>query len=180
MISEGASKSILSPILKSAENQAATLLLEEFKLQLNVKDEIEKLKERLKLIYAFLDDAELKQQHDEKTKVWVGNLQDVAYDAEDVLDEVAPEASQLKLMGAQMDWIGQVSDFVLSCFTCSIMSSCLFHRGIAIGIKEIREKLDEIEKSGTVLGIQQSGSQHYDIKKLDFSYGISDGNKLHR
>jgi hypothetical protein len=53
----------------------------------------------LSKIEAVLDDAEEKQDNRVAVKKWLDDLRDLAYDAEDILDEFATEALRRKLMG---------------------------------------------------------------------------------
>ncbi|KAK2969236.1 hypothetical protein RJ640_003470 [Escallonia rubra] len=56
---------------------------------------------KLKLIQAVLSDAEEKQITANSVNTWLQQLQDLAYDLDDLLDELATEALRRKLMMAQ-------------------------------------------------------------------------------
>ncbi|OMO87390.1 NB-ARC domain-containing protein [Corchorus olitorius] len=59
--------------------------------------ELKKWEKVLRNIQAVLDDAEDKQMRDRQVKLWLAELQDLAYDVDDVLDEFATEALGNKL-----------------------------------------------------------------------------------
>ncbi|WRX11848.1 Rx [Theobroma cacao] len=60
--------------------------------------EVEKLRTELLEIRAVLDDAEERQLKDESVKIWLSNLQNLAYDVDDILDEIATDISMRNLM----------------------------------------------------------------------------------
>ncbi|EOY20386.1 Disease resistance protein RPS2, partial [Theobroma cacao] len=62
-----------------------------------VFEEINKWEKMLRDIRAVLDDAEGKQMKDQYVKNWLADLQDLAYDVDDILDEFATEALGRKL-----------------------------------------------------------------------------------
>ncbi|KAH9726733.1 hypothetical protein KPL70_008392 [Citrus sinensis] len=76
-----------------------------------VDSELKKWERKLKMIQAVLNDAE-KQLTDEAVKMWLDDLQDLAYDAEDILDEFATQALESKLMAKNQDSSGQVLSFM--------------------------------------------------------------------
>ncbi|XVF82289.1 hypothetical protein PTKIN_Ptkin16aG0034200 [Pterospermum kingtungense] len=62
-----------------------------------IQKELDKLKNELKKINALLDDAEEKQLKDHSIKIWLSELQNLAYDVDDIVDELETEASRRKL-----------------------------------------------------------------------------------
>ncbi|XVF30493.1 hypothetical protein REPUB_Repub16aG0062800 [Reevesia pubescens] len=65
---------------------------QEIRLVWGVQSHLEKLKKTLTTIKAVLLDAEEKQAHDQQLRVWLQELKDACYDAEDLLDEFEIEA----------------------------------------------------------------------------------------
>ncbi|KAK8985386.1 hypothetical protein V6N11_068643 [Hibiscus sabdariffa] len=66
-----------------------------------VYDQLKEWKSVLPDIRAVLNNAEEKQIKDEGVKSWLEDLQDLAYDADDILDEFAYEELRLKLQKTQ-------------------------------------------------------------------------------
>ncbi|OMO92614.1 NB-ARC domain-containing protein [Corchorus olitorius] len=58
----------------------------------HVRKELKKWEKTLRDIRAVLDDAEQRQMKDQSVKKWLADLQDLAYDIDDILDEFATEA----------------------------------------------------------------------------------------
>ncbi|KAK9159684.1 hypothetical protein Syun_006025 [Stephania yunnanensis] len=69
--------------------RAISLAFDEVGLVIGVKGEVKKLKDVLTHIQSVLQDAEEKQVKEKRVKVWLQQLKQVSYDAEDALDEIA-------------------------------------------------------------------------------------------
>ncbi|XP_062096565.1 putative disease resistance RPP13-like protein 3 isoform X2 [Humulus lupulus] len=65
----------------------SSLLEDEVKLLSGVRDEVVFVKNELDRIRAFLRSADAKEDQDEEIKVWVKQVREVAYDAEDIIDD---------------------------------------------------------------------------------------------
>uniref|UniRef100_A0A803MMY7 Uncharacterized protein n=1 Tax=Chenopodium quinoa TaxID=63459 RepID=A0A803MMY7_CHEQI len=71
---------------------------------------IKKWKIQLTRLEALLDDAELQQFHSKPVKLWLNDLQDLAYDIEDILDHFAIEAQRYQLKQAEEDQANALDD----------------------------------------------------------------------
>ncbi|KAL5802193.1 hypothetical protein ACOSQ4_030498 [Xanthoceras sorbifolium] len=87
---------ILSAVLPVLFDKLASPELLNFVTQEGVRPKLKKWKKTLKTIKKLLNDAEQKQQDDD-VKSWLDDLRDLAFDAEDILDEYATEALRRKL-----------------------------------------------------------------------------------
>ncbi|XP_062093357.1 putative disease resistance RPP13-like protein 3 [Humulus lupulus] len=65
----------------------SSVLEDEAKLLSGVRDEVVFVKNELDLIRAFLRSADAKEDQDEEIKEWVKQVREVAYDAEDIIDD---------------------------------------------------------------------------------------------
>ncbi|KAM3686004.1 hypothetical protein ACJW31_11G163800 [Castanea mollissima] len=65
--------------------------------QEKVDADLKRWRTTLMKIHAVLDDAEEKQMTNKLVKIWLGELEDLAYDVDDILDEFATEALRRKL-----------------------------------------------------------------------------------
>ncbi|GKV51305.1 hypothetical protein SLEP1_g57974 [Rubroshorea leprosula] len=132
--------------------QLKTIIYEEgkreVKLVTGVGKEIKRLEENLESIQALLDDAEERQMKDKSIKIWLERLKEVSYDMEDVLDEWNTALLKSQLYEADQNifslFVGKVCHLCLSCFCCG---QVVHRRGIALKIKDINERLDEIAKA---------------------------------
>ncbi|KAL9432130.1 hypothetical protein AB3S75_027199 [Citrus x aurantiifolia] len=128
-------------------------------LQGGVSSELRKWERKLKMIQAVLRDAEEKQLTDEAVKMWLDDLQDLACDAEDILDEFATQALEHKLMAEGLDQPGsssKVRNLVpAACFRCfSPITTVKFNFSMRSKIKEITSRLEELCKQRIELGLQ--------------------------
>ncbi|KAL5200370.1 hypothetical protein ABZP36_021573 [Zizania latifolia] len=79
--------SMALPLVGSAISKASSAAAEETSLIMNVQTDIRYIKDELETIQGFLKDAELMKEKDERLKVRVRQVRDLAYDIEDCLDE---------------------------------------------------------------------------------------------
>jgi hypothetical protein len=109
---------------------------------------LEKLKISLMSVNALLEDAEEKQLTKPTVKVWLDELKDVVYDAEDILDEIATEALQRKL-DAEFQTTSSKVHHSISAFLSH------FIREIDQKIKYLLDKLEYLARQKDVLGLKE-------------------------
>ena len=142
---------------KKKKNMAAELLLtfsmeqtlkrlsyiaaEGIRLAWGLEGQLRKLNQSSTMIQAVLHDAARRPVTDESVKRWLQNLQDVAYDAEDVLDEFAYEIIRKNQKK------GKVSD------RFSLHNPAAFRLNMGQKVKKINEALDEIQKDAARFGL---------------------------
>ncbi|KAK1579043.1 hypothetical protein Q3G72_035127 [Acer saccharum] len=98
----------------------------------HVLPELQKWKKKLLKMEAVLADAEEKKLTDKPVKMWLDDLRDLAYDLEDLLDELATEELERKLMTVQNNNINSRSTSLLEnihvhncpALTCLSSSGC--------------------------------------------------------
>ncbi|KAH1065465.1 hypothetical protein J1N35_030452 [Gossypium stocksii] len=83
---------VLAPMLQVVFEKVASRVLKEIAHSCGFNDEIQKLQRALRMIQAVLEDAEEGQATDKALKLWLTELKEVAYDADDLLEEFTPEA----------------------------------------------------------------------------------------
>ncbi|XP_044471495.1 putative disease resistance RPP13-like protein 1 [Mangifera indica] len=74
------------------EKLAASTELLRFPQQEQIQEDLKKWEMTLRMMEAVLEDAEERQGKNEKVKIWLGKLQNLAYDVEDTLDELLYES----------------------------------------------------------------------------------------
>ncbi|XP_077237373.1 putative disease resistance protein RGA3 [Tasmannia lanceolata] len=136
---------IVSTSLASVFVNLKELEIQEIKSIWGVEKELEMLQSTVKVIQDVLEDAEEKQIHSKAVRNWLRKLKVVAYDAEDILDDIATEAllSMLKY-GVQPSKRNQVRKFLFSCFSST--NPVLYRSDIAHKISEIRARQVDKEK----------------------------------
>ncbi|KAL5828221.1 hypothetical protein ACOSQ4_020018 [Xanthoceras sorbifolium] len=131
-------EAIVSPIAGFLLGKLASLSYQEVCLMWGVKTDLLKLERTLTFINAVLLDAEQQQLHNHQIRVWLQELKDVCYDAEDVLDEFEIQALRRQVMLNRGSITQKVRNYL------SLPKSVAFRFTIGHKIKEIRERLDEV------------------------------------
>ncbi|GLT52290.1 hypothetical protein SLA2020_256380 [Shorea laevis] len=132
---------IVSLILAELKTTIIDRGKKEVKLLVGLEEEVEKLERNLDLIHGVLAHAEEKKRTDDLVKKWLDRLKEAAYDMEDALDEWRT-AVEMELRGAENQRKVLLCNFV-SCFSFHQLSA---RRKIALNIKAINQRLDEIVK----------------------------------
>ncbi|KAL6320010.1 hypothetical protein AAG906_003107 [Vitis piasezkii] len=130
-------ESFLSSIAEKIIVKIGSVIGEEIGLAWGAKRELKRLENVLATIKAVLVDAEEKLWKDQELHDWLGNLKQVCYDAEDVLDEFEYQALQRQVVSH-----GSIKRKVLLFFSSSNPLPFSFKMGHKI--REIRERLDDI------------------------------------
>ncbi|KAK2987570.1 hypothetical protein RJ640_012340 [Escallonia rubra] len=114
---------------------------------------------KLQLIEAVLSDAEEKQITAKSVNMWLQQLQDLAYDLDDLLDELATEALRRKLMMAQPTQASNPSLFrnliPACCSTNFTPRAVQFDLNISSEIDNITERLQDLLKQKSDLNLMR-------------------------
>ncbi|KAL5712712.1 hypothetical protein ACHQM5_014856 [Ranunculus cassubicifolius] len=133
---------IVSPFLDLLFNKLSSLISREYRLLSGVNKDLEKLSRILSIIKNVMIDAEVKQINDKRTRDWLRELKDAAFDAEDVLDECELEALKQETELENPNCTKQVSESFSACFG---FKQILFRHKMGKRIKELIERFDEID-----------------------------------
>ncbi|KAL5986134.1 hypothetical protein ACLOJK_028124 [Asimina triloba] len=103
----------LSASLQVVFQSLASPILKEMGSLAGINKDLKKLSRTLLRVQAVLNDAEERQINEEVVRIWLRDLHVVAYDADDVLDEMATELlrSKMEAGGGTMNDGNQVSSF---------------------------------------------------------------------
>ncbi|XVF78757.1 hypothetical protein PTKIN_Ptkin14bG0161500 [Pterospermum kingtungense] len=126
-----------------------------------VHDQLKEWKSKLPCLQAVLNDAEEKQIKDEAVKNWLSDVQDLAYDVDDILDEFAYEALRLKLQQAQAQAsTSKVRKLIPTCCTSYFSpTSVMFRTEMISKIKDITARLNNLASQKDVLELREIVSQ---------------------
>ncbi|RQO98965.2 hypothetical protein POPTR_013G041800v4 [Populus trichocarpa] len=136
-----AAELLLTFSMEETLKRLSYIAAEGIRLAWGLEGQLRKLNQSSTMIQAVLHDAARRPVTDESVKRWLQNLQDVAYDAEDVLDEFAYEIIRKNQKK------GKVSD----CF--SLHNPAAFRLNMGQKVKKINEALDEIQKDAARFGL---------------------------
>ncbi|XP_031249206.1 putative disease resistance protein RGA3 [Pistacia vera] len=130
-------ETIVSVIAEELLDKLSSLASNEMGLAWGVQKDAQELVDTLTTIKAVLLDAEDKQIHSEKLKVWLGKLKEICYDAKDILDEIEVEGLRKQVVNSQSS-TRKVRHFFSS------SNPIAFRFTLGHKIKEIKKRLAKI------------------------------------
>ncbi|KAL0006401.1 hypothetical protein SO802_013962 [Lithocarpus litseifolius] len=147
---------LLSAIVK----QLGPFISSEFALTASVEKEVQKLETKFRTIQAVLNDAEKRQLKEEAVKLWLDKLKRVSYEMDDVLDEWNTAMIKEEIEKQQKDEEKAETSTPKKRKVWPLISvpNHFQHRDIAHKIKELNEKLDEINKEREMYGFEFSSA----------------------
>ncbi|KAK9997542.1 hypothetical protein SO802_022228 [Lithocarpus litseifolius] len=130
-------EAIATEVAKGILGNLIPLVTDQIGLAWGFKDELTRLRENVEMVQALLADAEKRQVGEERVRLWLQKLKDVAYDADDVLDELAYE-----LLRRKVEIQNQMKRKV--CFFFSFSNPIAFRFKMANKVKTIADSLKRI------------------------------------
>nr|POF15949.1 putative disease resistance protein rga1 [Quercus suber] len=137
---------VLSVVAEEILGKLISLATEQISLAWGFKDELTRLRDSLTMIQAVLADAERRLVREEFVRLWLQRLKDVAYDADDVLDELAYE-----ILKRKVEIRNQMKRKV--CFFFSFSNPIAFRCKMANKVKTIAESLKRINDEANQYGL---------------------------
>ncbi|XP_050273498.1 putative disease resistance protein RGA3 [Quercus robur] len=138
-------------LVSAIKDQLSSFITSEFTSIANVKGEVQKLESKFHTIQAMLNDAEKRQVKEEAVNIWLYKLKDVSYQMDDVLDKwnTAMIKAEIEKQQKDEEEKAETSAAKKRKVWPPISIPNLFqHRDIAHKIKDLNEKLDEIDREG--------------------------------
>ncbi|KAH7576041.1 hypothetical protein JRO89_XS02G0281100 [Xanthoceras sorbifolium] len=138
-------EAVLTVSLDLLLNKLASSELLSFASREQILADLKKWENKLRIIYAVLEDAEEKQITNRFVKSWLVDLQNLAYDVEDILDEFETVAMERKLSHQPTEAsTSKVRKLIPTCFTNFNPRSLKFNKTMGSEIKEITERLEQL------------------------------------
>ncbi|KAK9997549.1 hypothetical protein SO802_022235 [Lithocarpus litseifolius] len=141
-------EAIVTEVAKGILGKLIPLVTDQIGLAWGFKDELTRLRGSVEMIQAVLADAEKRQVGEERVRLWLQKLKDVAYDADDVLDELAYE-----LLRRKVEIRNQMKRKV--CFFFSFSNPIAFRFKMANKVKTIGESLKRINVEAVQFGLAE-------------------------
>ncbi|TKY68416.1 putative disease resistance RPP13 protein 1 [Spatholobus suberectus] len=117
---------------------------------------LKKFQKTLLLLKAVLNDAEDKRVKNEAVRIWLDELKDVAFEAEDILDEFATEVLKRRLQSMSQSQVQTTFTQVWNLVPTSLNPrNLMFDVEIESKIKEITERLETIANERHELGLSE-------------------------
>ncbi|XP_044479426.1 disease resistance protein RGA2-like [Mangifera indica] len=167
-------ETIVSGIVEKVLGKLISLASDEVSLAWGVKNDVQQLADTLKTIKVVLLDAEEKQIHDSKLRVWLEKLKEVCYNAEDILDEVEVEDLRKQVVHHQ-----SITRKVCHFFSSSNL--VVFRFTLGHKIKEIKKRLAKItaDKNDFIL-TEKIDSNHVIDRERETHSFVRDSNVIGR
>ena len=132
-----------------AVERLAYLLIHKASFLLEVKDQVEQMQTELRRMQCFLEDADAKQEEDKKVRNWIAEIREVAYDAEDVVENFilhVEKEGKIRGMVRQMDF------------------------SVGSKIQDIQKKISDLTRSLETYGIKtvresEASSSRYELQQ---------------
>ena len=116
---------------------------------------LDKWRKMLSRIRAVLDDAEEKQHTNKDVKRWLDDLRDMAYDAEDILDEFDTEALLCKLDGENEGSTSKVRNLLPTCCTGFTPHALKKNIRLESKITEITDRFNDLVEQEAKLTLKE-------------------------
>ncbi|KAL7616327.1 hypothetical protein Lser_V15G03607 [Lactuca serriola] len=134
-----------------------------------IDSKLKKWKKNLPLIQAVLADATQKQIKERAVQLWVNDLQELAYDIDDVLDDLATEALRRKLnQEAQASSSSsKVLKLVPNCCTNFTPRNIMYGQQMSSKLEEITIKLHDLVDQKNDLGLNVTDERSTPERRLE-------------
>ncbi|XP_075656986.1 putative disease resistance protein RGA3 [Castanea sativa] len=153
-------------LLSAIVERLGSFISSEFKLTVTVKEEVQKLQTKFRTIQAVLNDAEKRQLTEEAVKLWVDKLEGVSDEIDNVLDEWKTVMMKAEIEKQQKKFVEEEEAETSTAKKRKVWSitpnfnfsvpNLFQRRDIAREIKDLNEKLDEINKEKEMCGFELS------------------------
>ncbi|KAJ0965215.1 hypothetical protein J5N97_026353 [Dioscorea zingiberensis] len=144
-------------IVSLAVTKLGALIAQEIVYLREVGDQLHSLRDELQWMQAFLKDADDSiKGGNERAKLWVNQVRDVAYDAQDIIDTYIYKIHQQRRRP-----IGHLSSTLTKCITCTSQLTILHELGNQIA--NVKKRAEEISANKSKYGIESVGGTSSNI-----------------
>ncbi|RWR84920.1 disease resistance protein RPM1-like protein [Cinnamomum micranthum f. kanehirae] len=127
----------------------ASLLQQEASLLQGLRSSLREIQLELQSMHSFLKDADRKKCSDDRVKTWVGQVREVVYEVEDIIDEYLYHVANEERGGGLPRRV---------CKIILLPRRYCYKRQIASKLQEIRSKIFEISNRSKRYGLLEEGS----------------------
>ncbi|PIA24719.1 hypothetical protein AQUCO_71000001v1, partial [Aquilegia coerulea] len=161
-------EALVSVVLEQLGSIVIHEFAQEVKLLVGVEEQVDKLTETLTIIAAVLEDAEEKQVKNKSVKVWLEQLKDISYDANDILDEWFTRSLISRLQQPDVNVpIGKKVQFHLNCLRSCFKPVVVRHE-LGIKIRDLNERVEGIVKKKQMFNLIE-GRSHEEPRTITSS-----------
>ncbi|PWA73994.1 NBS-LRR resistance-like protein [Artemisia annua] len=139
---------IASTLIEAVFQKLANEALKQVVRAKGIHSELKKLGRTLSRIRELLNDASSKEITNGAVQIWLNELQHLAYDIDDILDDLATEGMHRELTDQSGGSTSMVRKLIPSCCTNFSLSTKMHHR-----LDDITNKLQDLENEKESLGL---------------------------
>ncbi|PNY03473.1 disease resistance protein rga2-like, partial [Trifolium pratense] len=160
-------------ISDSLLGKLASYAYEEASRAYGVYKDLQGFKDTLKIVSGVLLDAEHKKDQKHGLREWLRQIQNICFDAEDVLDEFELQDKRKQVVEASGSTLVKVRHFFSS------SNSLAFRSKMAHQIRDIRSRLDKVASDGTKFGLATINVDlGLDVQRRDMTYPDVDASSV--
>jgi signal recognition particle GTPase len=156
--------SFVSDITASLIAKLASFAYEEVSQAYGVYEDLQGFKETLSIVSGVLMDTEEKKNQQHALHEWLRQIQNICFDAEDLLDEFELQDKQKEVEKASGSRRVKVRNFF------STSNPLAFHFRMAREIKEIRGRLDKVAADRTQFGLVTVDPSRLVVQQREMTY----------
>ncbi|KAF5774927.1 putative virus X resistance protein-like, coiled-coil [Helianthus annuus] len=164
---------VLSAFLGVLFEKLASAALKNIASYKGVDAEIKKWQRSLKQIQAVLTDASRKEITNESVKQWLNDLQHLAYDIDDVLDDLATEAMHREFTHDSEAITSKVRKLIPTCCTNFSQSTRMHAK-----LDKITTKLQDLVEEKATLGLRVEGETKKKNKNRELQTSVVDASSI--
>ncbi|KAK4577722.1 hypothetical protein RGQ29_028014 [Quercus rubra] len=161
-----AAETFVFNIAQKVLEKLGSLAFQEARLIWGAEIDLGRFEKTLSIVKAVLLDAEEQQAHNQELTVWLGQLKEVFYDAQDVLDEFECEALRRQVVEMQGSTTRKVRRFFSS------SNPLIFRTKMAHKVKEIRARLDEVAADRSKFDLSERSDDRHVVRGREMSYSF--------
>ncbi|XP_065849951.1 putative disease resistance protein RGA3 [Euphorbia lathyris] len=145
---------VLGFAIERAMNRVLSLITEEIKRAWGLDEELTKLRDSLTMVHDLLQDAEEQQMSKLAVRCWLKKLKVWAYDAEDVLDDLAYEVLRRKVEIEVNQGEKKMQNLLKFTRCIPLVQKTTFHIKMAHKVKDVNDLLDQIKNEAFGFGFR--------------------------
>ncbi|KAL4597182.1 hypothetical protein ACB092_12G216600 [Castanea dentata] len=161
-----AAETFVFNIAQKVLEKLGSLAFQEARLIWGAESDLGRFEKTLSTVKAVLLDAEEQQVHNQELTVWLGQLKEVFYDAQDVLDEFECEALRRQVVEMQGSTTRKVRRFFSS------SNPLIFRTKMAHKVKEIRARLDEVAADRAKFHLSSRSDDRHVVRGREMSHSF--------
>ncbi|RDX69874.1 putative disease resistance protein RGA3, partial [Mucuna pruriens] len=165
-------ESFVSDVAESLLGKLVSYVYEEASRAYGVYEDLQGIKDTLSIVKGVLLDAEEKKDRKHGLREWLRQIQNVCFDAEDVLDGFECQNLRKQVVKASGSTRMKVGHFF------SLSNSLVFRHRMAHQIKDVRERLDKIAADGNKFGLEKIDVDLRLVQRREMTYSHVDASDV--